>query len=231
MPRVLRLARFRIEPVEDVLRRWPEPPEVLSAGELSYVAGFLRASDRQQRLAVRLLLRDCFRDMGISERVASVSHIGRGPRRGAPVLSEIDLQLSLGHCDGWAATCVGTAPVGVDVETNSQITACSDAASQILTMGEAALVRRHPDDLGVLWTAREALVKCGLGSLDNPQLDSSALLAPAAADGSVVRAVVNGAHVLSGRKGPVWWSVAAGVGCEWEWCHLGASVIGWGEVM
>ncbi|MDO4561866.1 MAG: 4'-phosphopantetheinyl transferase superfamily protein [bacterium] len=130
---------------------------------------FLRAQDRRNRAAVRLLAAHGLQLLGFSAR--GVLQSPRKDAAGRPFLPEGGGDVNWTHAGALAAAAVSAgARVGIDAEALRELSADDYIAA--FTAGEAARIRasaRQSRELLRLWTRKEALLKAfGSGLLREP---------------------------------------------------------------
>lgn len=167
---------------------------------------------RAERRAVRSLAREAVAGRaGVEPAHVRFGVVAAGRSRGRPVvMSPQGLQVSFAHIPGMVAVAVGVGgPVGVDVETRERVHRCRQGVMSLLTPAtrRAASTSADPDlALAAEWVTREALVKCGLGALD----DSLLVRATRAGNrGVVTRQGVGATSVWGVSLGCVW-------ACAWR---------------
>ncbi|NYJ00154.1 phosphopantetheinyl transferase [Nocardioides thalensis] len=152
-----------------------------------------RAAHRLVRLCVAELVGGDAADVELAQECPEcrLTDHGRPYVVGAP-----DVHVSLSHTRGWVAAMASDAPCGIDVEQVREVSA--GVPRRVLSAAEQAWVADQGDPtraFAVLWARKEALVKAGVGSIDDAaRLDAltDARLrdwaeAPADAAGSWVR--------------------------------------------
>lgn len=134
----------------------------------------LRAErDRRAYLAAHRLVRLCAAELLGAEPTAvelaqqcpecRLTDHGRPYVVGAP-----EVHVSLSHTRGWVAAMASGGPCGIDVEQVREVSA--GVPRRVLSAAEQAWVADQPDPtraFAVLWARKEALVKAGVGSIDD----------------------------------------------------------------
>ncbi len=155
---------------------WPEPAALLTDAEQHRARRFRFDRDRRDFVAAHILARVAGgavldvdpRRLTLVQRCAEC-----GDAHGRPFFAEAPaLGLSLSHTRGHVAAAVGPGPVGVDTEeaASPRLLVDETLASEVLAPGELELLAAAPDRLHAfvrLWVRKEAMVKCGRGSLDD----------------------------------------------------------------
>lgn len=134
----------------------------------------LRAErDRHAYLAAHRLVRVCAADL-LAAAPTDVELAQQCPEcrltdHGRPyVLGAPEVHVSLSHTRGWVAAMASDAPCGVDIEQVREVSA--GVPRRVLTAAEQAWVADQDDPtraFAVLWARKEALVKAGVGSIDD----------------------------------------------------------------
>ena len=162
-------------PSEVVLAPWAEPAALLTAAERDRAGRFRFDRDRSDFIAAHILARVTGGSaLGVHPRsLTLVQHCDRcGEAHGAPHFAETPaVGVSLSHTRGYVAAAVGPGPIGVDTEGASSAHGVDeDLASEVLAPGELELLAAAADRRQAfirLWVRKEAMVKCGRGSLDD----------------------------------------------------------------
>ena len=160
---------------EVVVALWAEPAALLTRAEQDRAGRFRFDCDRLDFVAAHVLARVAGGGvLDVDPRsLTLVQRCGEcGEGHGLPFFAEAPaLGVSLSHTRGYVAAAVGPGPVGVDVEgTASAALVDEGLASQVLAPGELEVLAAAPDRHHAfvrLWVRKEAMVKCGRGSLDD----------------------------------------------------------------
>lgn len=193
--------------MSEVLARWPRPRDMLPPSEVGYVEKFSSPQDRAERLTARVLVRECLRDVGARTSGIEIRHQSSGARRGAPLLVGSDIHVSISHSAGWVAAAISPGVVGIDVESLRNLSRFRLSGSSLLTEDELREIGESVTRFGVSWTAREVLVKCGVGTLDDVRADLSRLLTS-----STATANVQGVWLTSHCSQDLVWSIGVADG-------------------
>lgn len=134
----------------------------------------LRAErDRRSYLAAHRLVRVCAAEL-VGADPADVELAQQCPEcrltdHGRPyVVGAPEVHVSLSHTRGWVAAMASRSVCGIDVEQVREVS--SGVPRRVLAAGEQAWVADQPDPtraFAVLWARKEALVKAGVGSIDD----------------------------------------------------------------
>ncbi|MDQ3898414.1 MAG: 4'-phosphopantetheinyl transferase superfamily protein [Actinomycetota bacterium] len=158
-----------------VLALWAEPVALLTGAEQHRASRFRFVRDRRDFVAAHVLARVAGAGvLGVDP--GSLTLVQRcdrcGEPHGVPSFAEAPgVGVSVSHTRGYVAAAVGPGQVGVDTEgTASGFRLDEGLASYVLAPGERALLAAAPDRRHAfvrLWVRKEAMVKCGRGSLDD----------------------------------------------------------------
>ncbi len=159
---------------EDVVALWADPAALLTCPEQDRARRFRFDPDRRDFVAAHILARVAGAGvLGVDPRSLTLAQRCRecGAAHGRPFFSEAPaLGVSLSHTRGYVAAAVGTGPVGVDAEGAASAPLLDEGlASEVLAPGELELLAAARDRYHAfirLWVRKEAMVKCGRGSLD-----------------------------------------------------------------
>ena len=162
-------------PSELVMARWAQPSALLTGAEHLRASRFRFDRDRRDFVAAHALARVTGGAvLGVDPgRLTLVQRCDRcGEAHGAPSFAEAPgLGVSVSHTRGYVAAAVGPGRVGVDTEgTESALPVDEGLASAVLAARELELLDAAPDRRHTfvrLWVRKEAMVKCGRGSLDD----------------------------------------------------------------
>lgn len=167
-----------------ILSRHAGGKDWLSRTERMRADRFLVTTARDSFLAAHVLVRTAAAQLlelnpaylEVEQRCASCG----GPH-GRPFLQDWPVYLSLSHASKWVAAGASMAPIGLDVEPLTAL-GHADVEWSVLAPPEQRAVHVASDPYAAfvrLWTAKEALVKVGAGSLDNfADMDLSDVLGP-----------------------------------------------------
>lgn len=152
-----------------LLRRYRD---LLSDDERERLQTFRRESATQTFLASRALLRTVLGEkLGVAPQSLRFIRDDNDKPQLAPVNGEQShaLHFNVSHSEDWVALAVGTAPVGVDIETSDRRNNILGIARRFFQPQEFELLNALPDAQRAekfceLWTVKEACVKwSGLG--------------------------------------------------------------------
>ncbi|MBK7822276.1 MAG: 4'-phosphopantetheinyl transferase superfamily protein [Tessaracoccus sp.] len=131
-----------------------------------------RADDRAAFVAARVLVRECAAELlgvGVREVVVVQRCTDCGGPHGRPTVAGFpEAHVSLSHSRGVVAAAAAWSPCGIDVEPRCSIS----PIARVLTAPEQAWLADQPDlsaSFLRLWVRKEALVKAGFGTLDDPR--------------------------------------------------------------
>lgn len=187
---MLRLSEFAVlASADEILAGWPEVALALSQQEWARVGALRRAVDQDAFAAAHTLARMCAAELAggrpqaltLQQRCAQCL----GPHGRPSIVQLPEVHIALAHSHGWVAAVASPAPCGIDVErlppgadASRLPIARALAPAELRWLGEQvdpALAFRR------LWVRKEALIKAGLGSIDDlPALD---VADPSAPDG------------------------------------------------
>lgn len=134
----------------------------------------LRAErDRRSYLAAHMLVRVCAAELlgagAVDVELAQECPDCRRTDHGRPyVVGAPDVHVSLSHTRGWVAAMAARARCGIDVEQVREVSA--GVPRRVLSETEQRWAAGQADPtraFAVLWARKEALVKAGVGSLDD----------------------------------------------------------------
>ncbi|MDF1487218.1 4'-phosphopantetheinyl transferase family protein [Tessaracoccus caeni] len=131
-----------------------------------------RADDRAAFVAAHVLVRECaaellgvgVREVTIVQRCADCG----GPHGRPTVAGFPEVHVSLSHSRGVVAAAAAWSPCGIDVEPLRPIS----PIARVLSASERSWLAHQPDPSAAflrLWVRKEALVKAGFGTLDDPR--------------------------------------------------------------
>jgi enterobactin synthetase component F len=177
-----------------------EDAGLLTAAERERRDRLHRADDRAAFVAAHVLVRECAaRLLGVEVGEVEIAQrcAGCGGPHGRPTVAGVpDVHVSLSHSRGVVAAAAAWSPCGIDVEPLRPIA----PIAAVLTEAERAWIADQTDPSAAflrLWVRKEALVKAGFGSLNDP-LSLDALTPPVpVTDWTDGRAVGAFAHAAS----------------------------------
>ncbi len=198
-----RLTEFAVlAEADEVLATWPDVVPALSDEEQSRRRALHRPADRAAFAAAHVLARVCAAELaGASAQGLTLRQRCpqcQGPHGRPSIVQLPAVHVSLAHSGGWVAAIAAPVPCGIDVELVPARTGLPKLPiDRALAEAERRWLSRQADHalaFSRLWVRKEALIKAGVGSLDDlPVLDVADPLggdglAPSVADFAVQEA-------------------------------------------
>jgi 4'-phosphopantetheinyl transferase len=164
-PAVVRFAAVEEVPTETAV--------VLTPYEKERHDRLREARDRAAYLAAHILVRTCAAELlGTAPESVELAQACPGCGRtdhGRPyVVGAPAVHVSLSHTRGWVAAVAADGPCGVDIEHVRPVSPA--VPRRVLSAAEQSWVAAQPDptrSFTTLWARKEALVKAGVGSIDD----------------------------------------------------------------